>query len=927
MAKKYFTDESLQTFVDEVQSYTDNAVSGKANSSHNHAASNITSGTLSSDRLPTVPITKGGTGATTASGALTNLGVTATAAELNKMDGVTATTTELNYVDGVTSNIQTQLDSKASSSHNHIYYGVCSTAADAAAKTVTIDNFSLVTGAMVIVKFTNANSIASPTLNVNGTGAKPICRYGTTAASTGTSTTGWRAGAVQMFVYDGTSWIRDYWENTTYSPASLGSGYGTCSTAAATTAKTATLSSYSLTTGGIVSVKFTNAVPASATLNINSKGAKSIYYKGAAITANVIKAGDIATFVYSSQYHLLSVDRWHNDLAGKQNTITGAATTITGSDLTASRALISDSSGKVAVSAVTSTELGYLDGVTSGVQTQLNGKVPTTRKINNKALSDDIALNASDVGALSTSGGTVSGNVAMNGTLTVNGIKISGYDSMGNNTTADKVLIVRSEDDHYVAYITPENICKQGITGGVSSVVTDDFTASRALVSNASGKIASSAVTSTELGYLDGVTSNIQTQLNSKSASDHTHNYAGSSSAGGAATSANKVNKSLTVKLNGGTTEGTNMFTFNGSTAKSINVTPAAIGASSTSHTHELSDDKIAGILPAAKGGTGNNITSYPDSSLLCKQTDSNGKAYIDYMSASSIRTNLNVYSKTQVDDSFLSTSGGVVNGIICVDGEGAGITVEQGGISIANSKSLMSKDASGNERIIAQITESDNLLIGTNSTFGHTGNTTIYAANGEINLTNTFGTISFVTDGTVRVPHNLRTGKSIYPQTDNASQCGLSSNRWSQVYAGKSAISTSDLNQKRNLSEIDDKYIELFDLVQPYSYMFKDGDRVHTGFISQYVEEAIEKVGLTPKDLAFFCKDIKMQPVYDENGDCIGSEEVYDENGNPVYTYSLRYEEYIAITVEKLKRLETKYNEKLEQLDTKLAEIEAKLS
>jgi hypothetical protein len=59
---------------------------------------------------------------------------------------------------------------------------------------------------------------------------------------------------------------------------------------------------------------------------------------------------------------------------GKQATITGAATTITGSDLTASRALVSNSSGKVAVSAVTSTELGYVDGVTSSIQTQLDSK-------------------------------------------------------------------------------------------------------------------------------------------------------------------------------------------------------------------------------------------------------------------------------------------------------------------------------------------------------------------------------------------------------------------------------------------------------------------------------------------------------------------------------------------------------------------------
>jgi len=46
--------------------------------------------------------------------ALTNLGLTATASEINVLDGITATTTELNYSSGVTSNIQTQLDASAS---------------------------------------------------------------------------------------------------------------------------------------------------------------------------------------------------------------------------------------------------------------------------------------------------------------------------------------------------------------------------------------------------------------------------------------------------------------------------------------------------------------------------------------------------------------------------------------------------------------------------------------------------------------------------------------------------------------------------------------------------------------------------------------------------------------------------------------------
>lgn len=50
---------------------------------------------------------------------LSSFGITATAAELNKLDGVTATKDEINFLDGVTSNIQTQLNGKAASTHNH----------------------------------------------------------------------------------------------------------------------------------------------------------------------------------------------------------------------------------------------------------------------------------------------------------------------------------------------------------------------------------------------------------------------------------------------------------------------------------------------------------------------------------------------------------------------------------------------------------------------------------------------------------------------------------------------------------------------------------------------------------------------------------------------------------------------------------------
>lgn len=196
------------------------------------------------------------------------------------------------------------------------HFGSCSTAAGTAAKTVTLDDsmsFTLEKGASVFVKFTNANGVANPTLAVNGTTAASIKRYGTTAPSTSAATS-WQAGSVVHLVYDGTYWQMVGWlnDNTTYTNAGLGQGYGTCSTAEATAAKAVTLADYVLKTGGIVAVKFTYGLCASATMNVNSKGAKSIFVHGAAVTATTAKevlAGDIAYFIYDgTQYHLLGTD-------------------------------------------------------------------------------------------------------------------------------------------------------------------------------------------------------------------------------------------------------------------------------------------------------------------------------------------------------------------------------------------------------------------------------------------------------------------------------------------------------------------------------------------------------------------------------------------------------------------------------------------
>lgn len=87
-----------------------------------------------------------------------------------------------------------------------------------------------------------------------------------------------------------------------------------------------------------------------------------------------------------------------NALTSKQDKIVGGASTITDDNLTANRVLVSNSSGKVAVSAVTSTELGYLDGVTSNVQTQLDSKLSEApvQSVNSKT--GAVTLTKADIG-------------------------------------------------------------------------------------------------------------------------------------------------------------------------------------------------------------------------------------------------------------------------------------------------------------------------------------------------------------------------------------------------------------------------------------------------------------------------------------------------------------------------------------------------
>ena len=86
--------------------------------------------------------------------------------------------------------------------------------------------------------------------------------------------------------------------------------------------------------------------------------ANDIKIKGVSLTASATELNHVKDVTSAIQTQIDS----------KQATITGAATTISSDNLTASRAIVSNTSGKVEVSDITSAELGYLDGVSSAIQ-------------------------------------------------------------------------------------------------------------------------------------------------------------------------------------------------------------------------------------------------------------------------------------------------------------------------------------------------------------------------------------------------------------------------------------------------------------------------------------------------------------------------------------------------------------------------------
>lgn len=132
-----------------------------------------------------------------------------------------------------------------------------------------------------------------------------------------------------------------------------------------------------------------------------------------------------------------------------------------------------------------------------------------------------------------------------------------------------------------------------------------------------------------------------------------------------------------------------------------------------------------------------------------------------------------------------------------------------------------------------------------------------------------------------------------VIPNADDVYNLGSPNFVWSAIYCSTNELNGSDRNIKNSIEALPEKYVRMFELIEPKRYKLNNGTsgRFHTGFIAQEVEAAMRACGIESKEFA-------------------GWAAAKREDGSE--TYFLRYSEFIPILwakvreqEERLKRLE----------------------
>ena len=194
----------------------------------------------------------------------------------------------------------------ATGANGKMLYGTCDTAAGTTAKVVVCSEAtSLYAGLTITVKFSTANTVLAPTLNVNSLGAKAI--WVDNLVTSTSNCLFWNTNALITFTYDGTRWL------VVDQPSSY---YVVCTTGATTVAKVATIANSVVRKGTTATIRFTYAhnSTSNATLYItgtSTNASRAIHINGETVNntnGNSWSNGESVTFIFNGQYWYASME-------------------------------------------------------------------------------------------------------------------------------------------------------------------------------------------------------------------------------------------------------------------------------------------------------------------------------------------------------------------------------------------------------------------------------------------------------------------------------------------------------------------------------------------------------------------------------------------------------------------------------------------
>jgi hypothetical protein len=496
----------------------------------------------------------------------------------------------------------------------------------------------------------------------------------------------------------------------------------------------------------------------------------------------------------------------------KQATITGGASTITTSNLTASRALTSNASGKVDVSTVTSTELGYLSGVTSAIQTQLNAKQNTITN-------------------------------PVTGTGTTNYVtKWTSSSAVGNSSIFDNGNIGINTTD-FTAFDTRKQILIKGdVTAGTSvfQVISNDSTSSLALFSGSGSSDNPSIIYQRDLRFGSATNTGILNYTERMRITSTGNVVIGSSSAVGKFSvntgGSNQIaffNNSSSggtyniVSLNGSYSEGTNMsiqgggsgdpnLYVNGGFTSSTNGGIVFRSGSSTTYTERMR------ITSAGNVGIG---TSSPAELLHISKIGSGTVLSIEAVSGNDAALKL----KDQSRSYYIGTDSG---NLYVYDQTGAKerMRITNTGEIIGTNNSQFRVTSNGNFRVNTNADAILGYVIRSGAWKGNSENNISLATDGP------YG-ISFFTNGSVSEKMVITTGGNILMGTtsDNGERLYVSG----AIRATGNITANSDLLLKKNLKLVDNP-IDKINQLNGYLYQWKENDEYQYGVIAQEVEKIL---------------------------------------------------------------------------------------